>query len=127
MARVARGGSQTALCVGCATEDVIIEHGNRSSRSTRLQARRPLPEAGACLTARHVRGTERATILSRLSESDPKGRRPVPEWWGLHVEGELVQIIHWREASRPTLSDFSAIVPSGVEYEIAPLHMAPGD
>ena len=53
------------------------------------------------------------------------GRRPVPEWWGLHVDGELVQIIHWRGSSRPTLSDFTAAVPSGVEYEITPLHKAP--
>jgi hypothetical protein len=49
----------------------------------------------------------------------------VPEWWGLQVEGVLVQVIHWREASRPTLSDFGTIVPSGVEYEITPLRMAP--
>jgi hypothetical protein len=51
----------------------------------------------------------------------------VPEWWGLHVDGELVQVIRWREASRPTLADFSASVPTGVEYEIAPLHMAPAE
>jgi len=51
----------------------------------------------------------------------------VPEWWGLHVEGALVKVIQWRELSRPTLSDFGTIVPSGVEYEIAPLHVAAGE
>jgi hypothetical protein len=48
----------------------------------------------------------------------------VPEWWGLHVDGELVQVIRWRGASRPTLSDFHTTLTGG-EYEIAPLHVAP--
>ncbi len=48
----------------------------------------------------------------------------MPEWWGLHVEGALVRVIHWCEASRPTLSDFGTVVPNGTEYVIAPLHAA---
>jgi hypothetical protein len=47
----------------------------------------------------------------------------MPEWWGLHVEGELVRVIRWCEARRPTLSDFGVPIPSGVEYDIAPLHV----
>ncbi len=50
----------------------------------------------------------------------------MPEWWGLRVEGQLVRVVHWREVSPPTLSDFSTTVLSGVEYEIAPLHGAGG-
>lgn len=48
----------------------------------------------------------------------------MPEWWGLRVEGQLVRVVHWREVSPPTLCDFSTTVLSGVEYEIAPLHVA---
>jgi hypothetical protein len=48
----------------------------------------------------------------------------VPEWWGLLVEGDLVQVIRWREAARPTLADFNATVPIGAEYEIGPVHVA---
>jgi len=46
----------------------------------------------------------------------------MPEWWGLRVEGQLVRVIHWRQATPPTLSDFGPEVPGGVEYEITPLH-----
>jgi len=46
----------------------------------------------------------------------------MPEWWGLHVKGELVQVIRWCEASRPALSDFGVAIQSGVEYEIGPVH-----
>ena len=49
----------------------------------------------------------------------------MPEWWGLHVEGVLVRVIHWGEAARPTLSDFGTVVPSGAEYVIVPLHGTP--
>jgi hypothetical protein len=48
----------------------------------------------------------------------------VPQWWGLHLEGQLIQVIYWREATRPTLEDFGARVPSGSEYEIAPLRVS---
>ena len=48
----------------------------------------------------------------------------MPVWWGLRVQGALGKVIHWREAMAPTLSDFDATVPSGVEYQIAPLHVA---
>jgi hypothetical protein len=48
----------------------------------------------------------------------------MPEWWGLRVEGALVRVVHWCELSPPTVADFSVPVPSGVEYQIAPLHAA---
>ena len=57
-----------------------------------------------------------------MSKSTPGGRLAVPEWWGLRVKGDLVQVVHWSEESPPSLSDFNVPVPSGVEYEIAPLH-----
>jgi len=47
----------------------------------------------------------------------------MPEWWGLHVKGELVEVIRWGKASRPTLSDFNTTILGEVEYEIAPLHV----
>lgn len=50
----------------------------------------------------------------------------MPEWWGLRVQGALVKVIRWREASAPTLADFDASVPSGVEYDISPLHVTAG-
>ena len=59
---------------------------------------------------------------TRFGESDPSGRRAVPEWWGLRAEGELVQVIRWSQATPPTLSDFHPPLLAGVEYEIAPLH-----
>jgi hypothetical protein len=43
------------------------------------------------------------------------------------VEGQLIRVVQWREPTPPTLSDFSTAVPSGVEYEIAPLHVAAGE
>ncbi len=49
----------------------------------------------------------------------------MPEWWGLRVQGALVQVIHWRKATPPLLSDFDGALLTGVEYEIAPLHAAP--
>jgi hypothetical protein len=63
----------------------------------------------------------------RWNESNPSGKRAMPEWWGLRVEGQLVRVVHWRELSPPTLSDFGSTVPSGVEYEIAPLHAVPAE
>jgi len=48
----------------------------------------------------------------------------VPEWWGLRVQGALVRVIRWREPLAPTLADFGTVVPSGIEYQIAPLHTA---
>jgi hypothetical protein len=43
------------------------------------------------------------------------------------VDGALVQVIRWREPTRPTLADFNTAVPTGTEYEIAPLHVSAGD
>jgi hypothetical protein len=43
------------------------------------------------------------------------------------VDGQLVRVVHWREVSPPALSDFSTTVQSGVEYEIAPLHLPPAE
>lgn len=45
----------------------------------------------------------------------------MPEWWGLLVNGELIKVLHWGTASRPTLADFGMAVPRGFDYEIAPL------
>jgi hypothetical protein len=74
-------------------------------------------------------GGERAATRARVrsSGSNQSGRGGVPEWWGLHVDGALVQVIRWPEATRPTLADFNVAVPTGVEYEIAPLHVSAGD
>ena len=48
----------------------------------------------------------------------------MPEWWGLRVQGALVKVIRWRELSAPTLADFDTPLPSGAEFQIAPLHVA---
>jgi hypothetical protein len=45
----------------------------------------------------------------------------VPEWWGLLVNGNLVQVIRWREATRPTLADFNVALPNGADYTIDPV------
>jgi hypothetical protein len=33
-----------------------------------------------------------------------------------------VQVVRWREPSRPTLADFGVPARDGVEYDISPLH-----